>query len=99
MNNASCNRSQVSKVSKEKDKSIIFRADRSVLQRLLVASQAGRGVDLLAVLSHELMTVPLSLAETNGKLTTGQKAVLADVLTNDIECLMQIELQGRVLAY
>ena len=86
---------QVSKASKEKDKNTIFRADRSVLQRLLIACQAGREVDLLTVLSHELMPVPVSLAETNGKLRTGQKAVLANVLTNDTECPKQIELQGR----
>ena len=41
------------------------------------------------------MAVPVSLAETNGKLRTGQKAVLANLLTNDIECPKQIELQGR----
>jgi hypothetical protein len=63
---------KVSKASKEKDRNIIFRADRSVLQRFLVACQAGREVDFLTVLSHELMAVPVSLAETNGKLRTGQ---------------------------
>ena len=40
------------------------------------------------------MPVPISLAETNGKLRTGQKALLADVLTKGIECPNAIELQG-----
>ena len=34
----------------------------------------------LRVLSHELMSVPISLANTNGKLGSGQKVLLADVL-------------------
>ena len=58
-------------------------------------TKAGREVDLRTVLSHELIAVPLSLAETNGKLRTGQKAVLSNVLTIAIECPKQIELQGR----
>ena len=41
---------KVSKASKEKDRNIIFQADRSVLQHFLVACQAGREVDLLTVL-------------------------------------------------
>ena len=85
----------VAKGSKEKNKNIIFRADRNVLQRLLVACQAGREVDLLSVLSHEWMPVPVSLAEMNGRLRTGQKAVLTNILIKDIECPKQIELQGR----
>ena len=54
----------------------------------------GRELDLHNVLSHELMSVPISLADTNGKLRTGQKALLADVLTRGIECPSAIDLQG-----
>ena len=85
---------QVAKGGKEKEKNTILRADRSVLQRLIVAYGAGREVDLHNVLSHELMSVPISLADTNGKLRTGQKAALADVLTRGIECPSAIDLQG-----
>ena len=40
------------------------------------------------------MSVPISLADTNGKLRTGQKAALADVLTRGIECPSAIDLKG-----
>ena len=46
---------QVTKGSKEKEKNTILRADRSVLQRLIVAHGAGREADLHSVLSHELI--------------------------------------------
>ena len=42
------------KGSKEKDKCTILRVDRNVLQRLIIVYGAGREVDLLNVLSHEL---------------------------------------------
>ncbi|CAB4002170.1 5 -3 exoribonuclease 1 [Paramuricea clavata] len=85
---------QVAEGGKKKEKNTMLRADRSVLQRLIVAYGAGREVDLHNVLSHQLMSVPISLAETNGKLRTGQKAALADVLTRGIECPSAIDLQG-----
>ena len=44
-------------------------------------------------MKHELMPVPISLAETNGELRTGQKSLLADVLTNGIECPNEIKCQ------
>ncbi|KAK6185234.1 hypothetical protein SNE40_007510 [Patella caerulea] len=47
---------------------------------------SGRDVDLPAVLTHELLPVPASLAEINGTLRTGNKAIIADVLTEGIEC-------------
>jgi hypothetical protein len=40
------------------------------------------------------MSVPISLADTNGKLRTGQKGALADVLTRGIECPSTIDLKG-----
>jgi serine protease inhibitor len=48
---------QVTKGGKEKEKNTILRADRSVLQCLIVAYGAGREVDLHNVLSRELMFV------------------------------------------
>ena len=35
--------------------------------------------------------MPLALAEVNGQLCTGLKAVLADVLTADVECPDRVE--------
>ena len=47
-----------------------MKADRNVLQRLIIAYEAGRSVDLPSVLTHELLPVPLSLAEMNGLWNT-----------------------------
>lgn len=71
---------QVVKSSKEKNKTTILRADRNVFQRLIIAYEAGRKVDLHSVLKYELLPVPVALAEMNGSLRTGQKSVLADLI-------------------
>ena len=62
---------QVVKSSKEKDKATILRAERNVLQRLIIAYEAGCKVDLHSVLKYESMPVPVALAEMNGSLRTG----------------------------
>ena len=62
----------------------MVRADRNILQDLITAYQAGCDVDLLAILKHEPMTVPESLAEINGTLRTGNKSMLAEILTTGI---------------
>ena len=85
---------QVVKSSKEKVKATILRADRNVLQRLIIAYEAGRKVDLHSVLKYELMPVPVALAEMNGSLRTGQKSVLADILASGIKCPSEIQLRG-----
>jgi len=82
----------VVKDSKAKETKIIFKADRNVLQRLVTAYEAGRPVDLPAVLKHELLPVPISIAEMNGALRTGNKSVLVEKLTKDITCPEAIEL-------
>ena len=43
------------------------------------ADEAGCPVNLSKVQTHELFAVPLSLAEVNGQLHSGPKALLADV--------------------
>jgi len=85
---------QVVKSSKEKNKTTILRADRDVLQRLIIAYEAGLKVDLQSVLKYELMLVPVALAEMNGSLRTGQKSVSADLITSGINCPSEIGLQG-----
>ena len=59
---------------------------------MITAYHAGRLVDLYQVLSHELMNVPISIAQTNGMLRSGNKAIMQDVLTKDVECPPQIKL-------
>ena len=84
----------VVKDSKAKETKFIFKADRNVLQRLVTAYEAGRPVDLPAVLKHELLPVPISIAEMNGALRTGNKSVLLEKLTEDITCPEAIELHN-----
>jgi len=85
---------QVVKSSKEKNKTTILRADRNVLQRLIIAYEVGLKVDLHSVLKYELMPVPVALADMNGSLRTGQTSVLADLITSGTNCPSEIELQG-----
>lgn len=68
--------------SKEK----AIKADRKVFQRLITAYEAGRHVNLDDILCHELLPVPSALAEMNGNLRTGSKAILSQVLVADTPC-------------
>ena len=70
---------EVVKDSKDKDKRTILKADRNVLQRIVIAYEANRTIDMSSVLKHELLPLPVSLAEMNGTLRTGNKSVLADI--------------------
>eukprot|EP00112_Aurelia_sp_Birch-Aquarium-sp1_P026470 Seg940.1 transcript_id=Seg940.1/GoldUCD/mRNA.D3Y31 product="hypothetical protein" protein_id=Seg940.1/GoldUCD/D3Y31 len=81
--------------SSDKDKKTVVKADRNILMRLITAYEGGREVDLKSVLSHELMPVPLSLAEMNGSLRTGNKSVLIEKLTEGINCPESIDLNGK----
>ncbi|KAK4327101.1 hypothetical protein Pmani_002413 [Petrolisthes manimaculis] len=68
-----------------------LKADRSLLQRLIIVYEGGRKVDLEEILQHELLPVPISLAEMNGNLRTGQKSLLADELVKGIDCPIKIK--------
>jgi len=68
----------------------VLKADRSILQRLIIAYEAGRKVDLNQILQHELLPVPIALAEMNGDLLTASKALLAEALTENIKCLTDL---------
>ena len=72
-----------------------IKVDRNILQRLIVAYEAARPVDLPKILQHELMPVPVAIAELNGSLRSGNKAVFADVLTSNIDCPSDITHEGR----
>ena len=78
-------------LSKVKLAKIVLKADRNVMQRLIIAYDADRAVDLPAIMKYELMPVPLSIAEMNEALRTGNKSLLADVLTADICCPVAID--------
>ena len=68
-----------------------LKADRTILQRLVTAFQAGRKVDLQHVLQHELMNIPISIAKCDGSLRTGSQAILADVITRDVVCPAEVK--------
>ena len=65
--------------------------DRTIPQQLVAAFQAGRKVDLHHVLQHELMDIPISIANCDGSLRTGSKAILADVITRDGVCPAEVK--------
>ena len=81
-------------VEKVKDKEHIIKADRSILQRLIAAYEAGRPVNLAGILQHELLPVPISLAEMNGTLRSGSKSILTEVITEGISCPPTLTITG-----
>jgi len=82
-----------SRTGSVKEKAI--KADRKILQRLITAYEAGRDVNLDEILCHELLPVPLALAEMNGNLRSGSKAIFSQVLTADVPCPPMLE-QGEL---
>ena len=71
-----------------------LKADRDIMQRLITAYDAGRKVDLHEILKHELMPVPIALAETDGTLRGGTKSLLVDAMTSNTKCPPNIKLEG-----
>ena len=53
-------------------------------QRLPVAKDAGRGIDVKKLLCHELSPVPLSTANTAGNLRSADKAALGKIPEEDV---------------
>ena len=72
-------------VQPSNSKQNIIKVDRNILQRLITAHRAGREVNLENIIQHELMTVPLSFATTSGSLHSTNKAVLANILTQQVQ--------------
>ena len=68
-----------------------MKADRNILLHLITAFESGRPVDLANILKHELLTVPVSLAEMNGAIRTGNKSILAEILTTNMACPEKID--------
>jgi hypothetical protein len=80
---------------RKSDKEIILKADRSVLHRLVTAYEAGREVNMEEIMKHELMPVPVAITEINGTLRSGNKSLLADILTTGVACRETVTLVGR----
>ena len=50
-------------------------------------------MNLHKVMQHELMAVPVSLAQTNGELRGGNNAFFAEMMTQDVEFPAEITLE------
>lgn len=82
---------KVKTVIKAVEKSKILKADRNILQRLVIAYKAGRDVDLGRILKHELLPVPIAIADTSGSLKSGNKAVILDDVLRDVEVGVRVD--------
>ena len=78
------------KVNATDDKEKTVKADRAFFQRLLVAAQDGRILDMRSILDHELAPVPLSLVSIDSKLNKCNKADLADITTEGLDVTKEI---------
>ena len=84
----------ITQKSKDSEKSSIVKVDRNVMKRLITAYEAGRDVNLAEVLQHELIPVPVAIAELNGSLKSGKKANLGEVILKDTECPESVTLRS-----
>ena len=60
-----------------------LKADRCVLQRLIIAYESDKSLNIDKILCHELLPVR-ALTQMNGDLRRGTKSILCDVLRADV---------------
>lgn len=72
------------KVRSDKSATVV-KAEKNVMQRIITAFDAGRKIDLLEILSHELTNVPVSVLDKYGCLRSGNKSLLSQVLSGGLE--------------
>ena len=77
------------------EKGKIVKADRNTLHRIVTAFKAGREVNVSEILKHELMPVPIAIAETNGSLRSGNKSLLLDILLKNVDTNGLIDFNDR----
>ena len=75
----------LSHITTSTGQSTTIKADRDLFKRLFSAAASGRKIDFHQLLSHELATVPLSLACTDGSLRKADKSPLSHILANRYE--------------
>lgn len=68
--------------------------DTNFLQRLTMSYEAGRQIDLQSILKHELHSFPLSLADVNGNLRSGDESPLSNLLCKDVGCVNTLPLDN-----
>ena len=69
----------------EKNNNTLLKADQMVLWCLLTSYAAVHIVDINSIEKHELMPVPVALAQMNSRRRTGNKSMLAGILISFIE--------------
>ena len=60
-----------------------LKSDRNIFQRLVVAAEAGRKIDLVKLMKYELTSIPLSIANADGSLRPTEKSALGRILKCD----------------
>jgi hypothetical protein len=81
--------------SNPSEKGKIVKADRNTLHRIVTAFKAGREVNMSEILKHELMPVPIAIAETNGSPRSGNKSLLLDILLKNVDTNGVIDFNDR----
>ena len=71
-----------------------IKADKNILQSLVMAYRWDRPVNLDKILKHELLPVPVALSSLNGTLNIGNKSILADILSCSISTPPQVAVTG-----
>ena len=69
----------ISKDKTQNDRKVVWKADRDVMQRLITSYEGGRNGNIQNVMRHELMPVPISIAEADGSLKNKYKVYTCDV--------------------
>ena len=75
-------------------KPVTIKADRNILQRLVTSYGSGRPVNSDQILNNELLPVPVTPSSLNGTLNTGNKSILADILSCSISTPPQVAVTG-----
>ena len=86
---------EISKKGSKKEKKTVVKADRNILVRLVTVYESSSQVYLPKILSLELFSVPLLLAEINGSLRTGNKSIPIQKLGEILDCPPTIDLLGK----
>jgi hypothetical protein len=72
----------------------VVKADKKLMQKLFISSQAGRHINMGSILKHELSTLPLSLVGRNGKMNDSGKS---DMLVRVLSVLTQGMTIGKTI--
>ena len=72
-------------ITNKRNEKKTLKADRKLIQQLFNASRAARKIQMQGILTHELSTVPPSLAGPNGKMNQTTKADIITIVSAGME--------------